>query len=85
MKKFTINFEHVIHNNYVAEVEAENYEQAMDLFEENPFKFVNTVNPETAKTIDYCVNNITNEDNKIVYGSKRNLYKELREFLEYED
>lgn len=85
MKKFTINFEHVIHNNYVAEVEAENYEQAMDLFEENPFSYVKTANPETAKTIDYCVNQVTNDENKIVYGSKRNLYKELREFLDYED
>lgn len=85
MKKFTIKFSRVVENKYTAEVEAENYEQAMDLFEKNPFDFVTESNPEEINTIDYCVSIVTDEREKIVYGSKRNIYKELREFLDYKD
>lgn len=40
MSRFTIKFEQIKENLYTAEIDADNYEQAMDLLEENPFKYV---------------------------------------------
>ena len=40
MKKYVIKFEYVEESTYTAIVEANSYEEAMDIFEENPFDYL---------------------------------------------
>lgn len=43
MKKYVIKFEHVEESTYTAVVEANSYEEAMDIFEESPFDYLEKV------------------------------------------
>ena len=47
MNKYVIKFSHVEESEYTAIVEAESYEEAMDIFEESPFDYLEDVEPDS--------------------------------------
>ena len=52
MKKYVIKFSHVEESEYTAVVEAESYEEAMDIFEESPFEYLEDEEPDSVNGID---------------------------------
>lgn len=69
MSRFTVKFEQVKENLYTAEIDADNYEQAMDILEENPFKYVKggEDNPDESKVVDWHVTKVKQGKNNTVY------------------
>ena len=53
MKKYIIKFNHVEESEYTAVVEANSYEEAMDIFEESPFDYLEDKEPNSVEGIDY--------------------------------
>lgn len=49
MKKYVIKFSHVEESEYTAIVEAESYEEAVDIFEESPFDYLENEEPDYAQ------------------------------------
>jgi len=72
MNKYVIKFSHVEESEYTAIVEAESYEEAMDIFDENPFEFLESESPIHERSVDWNVSEVTQGDN-IVYKSSREL------------
>lgn len=72
MKKYVIKFEHVEESTYTAIVEANSYEEAMDIFEESPFDYLEDEEPEGVRGLTYHVSEVT-EDGKFVYRNSKNL------------
>ena len=73
MKEFTVKFKHVVENSYVAVVKAENYEEAMNQFEANPFAYIkNGGSPKKSEGVAFNVNEVK-EGGKVVYGNKKSL------------
>ena len=78
MKKYVIKFEHVEESTYTAIVEAESYEEAMDIFEESPFDYLEDEEPDGVNGIDYYVSKVT-ENGEVVYEKTKELIAEFRE------
>lgn len=81
MKKYVIKFEYVERYNCEAEIEAENYEEAMDTFEKNPLGMLNKHVSVPFKEIPkeepiFHVSNVT-ENGKEVYKDIRKFKAEL--------
>ena len=72
MKKYVIKFEHVEESTYTAIVEAESYEEAMDIFKESPFDYLEDEEPDSVQGLTYHVSEVT-EDGKFVYRNSKNL------------
>ena len=72
MKKYVIKFEHVEESTYTAIVEAESYEEAMDIFEESPFEYLEDEEPESIQGLTYHVSKVT-EDGEVVYEKSKKL------------
>lgn len=77
MKKYVIKFEHVEESTYTAIVEAESYEEAMDIFEESPFECIEEEEPDTLQGITYHVSEVT-EDGEVVYKNDRKVIAEYQ-------
>nr|DAX58800.1 MAG TPA: 5-chloro-2-hydroxyhydroquinone dehydrochlorinase [Caudoviricetes sp.] len=77
MKKYVIKFEHVEEKTYTAIVEANSYEEAMDIFEESPFECIEDEEPDTVQGLTYHVSEVT-EDGKFVYKNSKELIVEYQ-------
>lgn len=77
MKKYVIKFEHVEESTYTAIVEANSYEEAMDIFEESPFECIEDEEPDTVQGITYHVSEVT-EDGEVVYKNDRKVIAEYQ-------
>lgn len=77
MKKYVIKFEHVEESTYTAIVEANSYEEAMDIFEESPFECIEEEEPDTVQGITYHVSEVT-EDGEVVYENNRKVIAEYQ-------
>ena len=77
MKKYVIKFEHVEESTYTAIVEAESYEEAMDIFEESPFECIEEEEPDTVQGITYHVSEVT-ENGEVVYKNDRKVIAEYQ-------
>ena len=78
MNKYVIKFSHVEESEYTVVVEAESYEEAMDIFEESPFDFLEDEEPDNVNGIDYYVSKVT-ENGEVVYENIKELIAEYRE------
>lgn len=78
MRKYVIKFSHVEESKYTAIVEAESYEEAMDIFEESPFEYLEDEEPDSVQGLTYHVSEVT-EDGKVVYEKSKELIVEYRE------
>ena len=72
MKTYKIKFEHVEESEYTAIVEANSYEEAMDIFEESPFEYLEDEEPDSVQGYAFHVSEVTKDD-KIVYKDSKNL------------
>ena len=77
MKKYVIKFEHVEESTYTAIVEAESYEEAMDIFEESPFDYLEDEEPDSVQGQAFHVSKVT-EDGKFVYRNSKELIVEYQ-------
>ena len=77
MKKYVIKFEHVEESTYTAIVEANSYEEAMDIFEESPFECIEEEEPDTVQGLMYHVSEVT-EDGEVVYENNRKVIAEYQ-------
>ena len=77
MKKYVIKFEHVEESTYTAIVEANSYEEAMDIFEESPFECIEEEEPDTVQGITYHVSEVT-ENGEVVYKNDRKVIAEYQ-------
>ena len=77
MKKYVIKFEHVEESTYTAIVEANSYEEAMDIFEESPFDYTKKEEPDTAQGLTYHVSEVT-ENGEVVYKNDRKVIAEYQ-------
>lgn len=71
--KYVIKFEHVEETAYTAVVEADSYEEAMDIFEERPFNYVKNLDGEDSQGAGWHVSEVTEGDKKVVYKDNRKL------------
>lgn len=78
MKKYVIKFNHVEESEYTAVVEANSYEEAMDIFEESPFDFLEDEEPDYVQGHEFYVSKVT-EDGNVVYEKSKELIVEYRE------
>lgn len=79
MKKYVIDFEHIQKIVCSVKVKANSYEEAMDIFEKNPFENVidlETFPLEEAENKGFHVSSVT-EDGKEVYKDIRKFKAEL--------
>ena len=74
MKKYVIKFSHVEESEYTAVVEANSYEEAMDIFEESPFE---DEEPDTVQGLTYHVSEVT-ENGEVVYKNDRKVNAEYQ-------
>ena len=72
MNKYVINFSHVEESEYTAIVEAESYEEAMDIFEESPFEFLEDEEPDSVQGHAFHVSKVT-ENGEVVYEKSKKL------------
>ncbi|MEB3041317.1 hypothetical protein [Capnocytophaga gingivalis] len=77
MKKYVIKFEHVEESTYTAIVEANSYEEAMDIFEESPFDYLEKEEPDNVQGLMYHVSEVT-EDGEVVYRNSKELIVEYQ-------
>ena len=77
MKKYVIKFEHVEEKTYTAIVEANSYEEAMDIFEESPFECIEDEEPDITQGVAWNVRKVT-ENGNLVYGNNKRLIAEYR-------
>ena len=77
MKKYVIKFSHVEESEYTAIVEAESYEEAMDIFEESPFECIEDEEPDTVQGLTYHVSEVT-ENGEVVYKNDRKVIAEYQ-------
>ena len=77
MKKYVIKFEHVEESTYTAIVEANSYEEAMDIFEENPFDYTKKEEPDKTQGVAWNVSEVT-ENGKVVYKNDRKVNAEYQ-------
>ena len=77
MKKYVIKFEHVEESTYTAIVEANSYEEAMDIFEKSPFECIEEEEPDTVQGLTYHVSEVT-EDGEVVYKNDRKVIAEYQ-------
>ena len=78
MKKvYSIKFSRVREDNYKAIVEAESYEEAMKLFERNPFAYVTDVVPSCSRNVAWNVSEVNEREDcedpedKLVYSNNK--------------
>ena len=60
--KYIINFTHTVEETYEAIVEASSKEEAKELFNEDPFKFVTTEEPIEVHGLDIKIDSIKKKD-----------------------
>ena len=72
MNKYVIKFSHVEESEYTAIVEAESYEEAMDIFEESPFEFLEDEEPDSVQGHAFYVSKVT-ENGEVVYEKSKKL------------
>ena len=77
MKKYVIKFEHVEESKYTAIVEANSYEEAMDIFEESPFDYLEKEEPDDKQGLTYHVSEVT-ENGEVVYKNDRKVIAEYQ-------
>lgn len=77
MKKYVIKFNHVEESKYTAIVEAESYEEAMDIFEESPFDYLEDEEPDSVQGQAFYISKVT-EDGEVVYEKSKELIVEYR-------
>lgn len=77
MNKYVIKFEHVKESTYTALVEANSYEEAMDIFEESPFECIEDEEPDTVQGLTYHVSEVT-ENGEVVYKNDRKVIAEYQ-------
>ncbi|WP_298827940.1 hypothetical protein [uncultured Capnocytophaga sp.] len=77
MKKYVIKFEHVEESTYTAIVEANSYEEAMDIFEESPFECIEEEEPNSVQGLTYHVSEVT-ENGEVVYKNDRKVIAEYQ-------
>jgi len=77
MKKYVIKFEHVEESTYTAIVEANSYEEAMDIFEESPFECIEEEEPDSVQGLTYHVSEVT-ENGEVVYKNDRKVIAEYQ-------
>lgn len=77
MKKYVIKFEHVEESTYTAVVEANSYEEAMDIFEESPFDYLEKEEPDNVQGLMYHVSEVT-ENGEVVYKNDRKVFAEYQ-------
>ena len=70
MATYIINFEHTKETKYTAEVEADSYEEAMDLFEEDPFEYVTDEIDDSDPGL-YNVSKVVKNTQKLIYSNNR--------------
>ena len=75
MNKYVIKFNHVEESEYTAIVEAESYEEAMDIFEESPFDYLEDEEPDSVQGQAFHVSKVT-EDGEVVYEKSKKLMVE---------
>ena len=78
MNKYVIKFSHVEESEYTAIVEAESYEEAMNILKESPFDYLEDEEPDGVNRIDYYVSKVT-ENGEVVYEKTKELIAEFRE------
>ena len=78
MNKYVIKFSHVEESTYTAIVEANSYEEAMDIFEESPFDYLEDEEPDSVQGQAFHVSKVT-EDGEVVYEKSKELIVEYRE------
>lgn len=72
MNKYVIKFNHVEESEYTAIVEAESYEEAMDIFEESPFDYLEDEEPDSVQGQAFHVSKVT-ENGEVVYEKSKKL------------
>lgn len=72
MNKYVIKFSHVEESEYTAIVEAESYEEAMDIFEESPFDYLEDEEPDSVQGQAFHVSKVT-ENGEVVYEKSKKL------------
>lgn len=77
MKKYVIKFEHVEESTYTAIVEANSYKEAMDIFEESPFDYLEKEEPDNVQGLMYHVSEVT-KDGEVVYRNSKELIVEYQ-------
>lgn len=77
MNKYVIKFSHVEESEYTAIVEAESYEEAMDIFEESPFDYLEKEEPDNEQGLMYHVSEVT-EDGEVFYRNSKELIVEYQ-------
>lgn len=78
MNKYVIKFNHVEESEYTAVVEANSYEEAMDIFEESPFDYLEDEEPDSVQGYAFHISKVT-EDGEVVYEKSKELIVEYRE------
>ena len=77
MKKYVIKFSHVEESKYTAIVEANSYEEAMDIFEESPLDYIEDEEPDNKQGLTYHVSEV-NEEGEVVYKNDRKVNAEYQ-------
>lgn len=77
MKKYVIKFSHVEESEYTAIVEANSYEEAMDIFEKSPFDYLEDEEPDYAQGQAFHVSKVT-EGDEVVYENSKKLIVEYQ-------
>ena len=77
MKKYVSKFEHVKESTYTASVEANSYEEAMDIFEESPFDYLEKEEPDNVQGLMYHVSEVT-KDGEVIYKNDRKVIAEYQ-------
>ena len=77
MKKYVIKFEHVEESTYTAIVEANSYEEAMDILEESPFDYLEKEEPDNVQGLTYHVSEVI-ENGEVVYKNDRKVIAEYQ-------
>ena len=77
MNKYVIKFSHVEESKYTAIVEAESYEEVMNIFEKSPFGYAKKEEPESRENVAWNVSEVT-ENSKVMYENSRQLIAEYR-------
>lgn len=72
MNKYVIKFSHVEESEYTAIVEAESYEEAMDIFKESPFDYLEDEEPDSVQGQAFHVSKVT-ENGEVVYEKSKKL------------
>jgi hypothetical protein len=62
MKRFTIEFKHTVEESYTAIIDAETEDEALELFDDDPFSYLIDGEPDDVQGLRIDITNVEGED-----------------------